>query len=76
MDRMGHATTRAAMIYMHKKAGRDQKITDTLSDLVERSREAKAADTAEGMENPGGARRGHDRGIEIRNDEGPARRIC
>jgi integrase len=31
MDRMGHATTRAALIYIHKTAGRDKKIADALS---------------------------------------------
>jgi integrase len=34
MDRMGHATTRAALIYLHKSAGRDQVIADRLSDMI------------------------------------------
>ncbi|MEH1012548.1 site-specific integrase [Micromonospora sp. CPCC 206060] len=38
MDRMGHSTTRAALIYLHKTAGRDRKIADALSQLVEDSR--------------------------------------
>jgi hypothetical protein len=37
MDRMGHATTRAAMIYLHKTAGRDGKIADGLGRLIEQS---------------------------------------
>jgi hypothetical protein len=28
MDRMGHATTRAALIYLHKSAGRDRAIAN------------------------------------------------
>ncbi|MGX7669109.1 tyrosine-type recombinase/integrase [Plantactinospora sp. DSM 117369] len=38
MDRMGHSTTRAALIYLHKTAGRDRKIADALSKLVEDAR--------------------------------------
>lgn len=34
MDRMGHSTTRAALIYMHKTAGRDRKIANALGALV------------------------------------------
>ncbi|GAB3949312.1 site-specific integrase [Micromonospora vulcania] len=46
MDRMGHSTTRAALIYLHKTAGRDRKIADALSKLVEDSRGTTAKDTA------------------------------
>ncbi len=35
MDRMGHSTTRAAVIYQHKAAGRDQLIADALGKLAE-----------------------------------------
>jgi hypothetical protein len=35
MDRMGHATTRAALIYLHKSAGRDKAIADALSKMLE-----------------------------------------
>ena len=38
MDRMGHATTRAALIYLHKSAGRDQAIADALSKMIEQRR--------------------------------------
>ena len=41
MDRMGHSTTRAALIYIHKTAGRERKIADALSRLAEESRRAK-----------------------------------
>lgn len=47
-DRMGHSTTRAALIYLHKTAGRDRKIADALSDMIEREREQKD----EGTEDP------------------------
>jgi integrase len=40
MDRMGHSTTRAAMIYLHKTTGRDRKIADALGRLIEQSRDA------------------------------------
>ncbi len=45
MDRMGHATTRAALIYLHRTVGRDKKIADALSKLVEDSRDSKSAET-------------------------------
>ena len=35
MDRMGHATTWAALIYLHKSAGRDKAIADALSKMLE-----------------------------------------
>jgi integrase len=42
MDRMGHATTRAALIYLHKSAGRDRAIADALSKMIEMKRAAEA----------------------------------
>jgi len=39
MDRMGHATTRAALIYLHKSAGRDRAIADGLSKMIEEARQ-------------------------------------
>jgi hypothetical protein len=36
MDRMGHATTRAALIYLHKSAGRDKAIADAGKMLEDR----------------------------------------
>ena len=38
MERMGHASTRAALIYLHKKAGRDKAIADGLSAMIDKSR--------------------------------------
>ena len=35
MDRMGHATTRAALIYLHKSSGRDWAIADALCKMIE-----------------------------------------
>jgi integrase len=35
MDRMGHATTRAALIYLHRFTGRDKVIADALSRMLE-----------------------------------------
>lgn len=43
MDRMGHSTTRAAMIYQHNAKGRDQVIASALDKLIEQEREAHAA---------------------------------
>ncbi|MCK1822922.1 site-specific integrase [Streptomyces sp. XM83C] len=38
MARMGHSTTRAALIYQHASADRDRLIADAVSDLVSRAR--------------------------------------
>jgi hypothetical protein len=35
MDRMGHSSTRAALIYMHGSDARQREIADTLSKLAE-----------------------------------------
>ncbi|WP_307831290.1 tyrosine-type recombinase/integrase [Nucisporomicrobium flavum] len=53
MDRMGHSTTRAALIYLHKKAGRDRKIADALGKLVKDARGTQAEGT-EGHASPEG----------------------
>jgi hypothetical protein len=34
MERMGHSSTRAAMIYLHSTGERQRKIADTLGDLA------------------------------------------
>jgi hypothetical protein len=34
MDRMGHSSTRAAMVYLHSTGDRQRKIADALSDLA------------------------------------------
>ncbi|MEV4640794.1 tyrosine-type recombinase/integrase [Actinoplanes sp. NPDC049548] len=48
MDRMGHSTTRAALIYLHKTAGRDRKIADALGKLVEDAKGTGGHATPEG----------------------------
>ncbi len=86
MDRMGHGTTRAALIYLHKTAGRDRKIADALSKLVEQARgtagdESDSAESdgdgaeghPEGTTGPEGHAGGHDSRIEIRKRNGPGR---
>jgi hypothetical protein len=35
MDRMGHASTKAALIYLHRSGARDRAIADALSAMVE-----------------------------------------
>ena len=45
---MGHSTTRAALIYLHKTAGRDRKIADVLSKLVEEARQDQKEDEDSG----------------------------
>ncbi len=66
MDRMGHSTTRAALIYLHKTAGRDRKIADALSKLVEDARNGGGQDQGEAGESqgdkagPGQGTPGHD----------------
>lgn len=42
MDRMGHATARAAMIYLHGGDERQQAIADALSELAKGSRERRS----------------------------------
>lgn len=34
-DRMGHSTTRAALIYQHRTSARDKKIADAISKLAQ-----------------------------------------
>jgi hypothetical protein len=34
MDRMGHGTMRAALIYQHRTSARDKKIADAISKLT------------------------------------------
>lgn len=34
MDRMGHSSTRAVMVYLHSTGDRQRKIADALSDLA------------------------------------------
>jgi integrase len=43
MDLMGNATTRAALIYVHKSAGRDKVIADALSKMPEDQQQTKDA---------------------------------
>lgn len=50
MDRMAHPTTRAALMYLHKTAGRDRKIADALSQLVTDARKSKADQDGQGPE--------------------------
>ena len=45
MERMGHSSTRAALIYLHRKAGRDKAIADGLSDMIDKTRPAKFSET-------------------------------
>jgi hypothetical protein len=58
MDRMGHSTTRAAKIYLHKSAGRDRVIADALSRLIEDgmkgTRESEETDLDQGEGHVGG----------------------
>src|SRR5262249_4534556 len=39
MDRMGHASTKAALIYLHRSGARDRAIADALSAMVEEAQE-------------------------------------
>lgn len=41
MDRMGHSTTRAARIYLHKSAGRDEAMARRMSERISRLRQAR-----------------------------------
>lgn len=50
MERMGHSTTRAALIYQHRSKRRDQKLADAISERVEAEL------------NPSGTQRAHSNG--------------
>jgi hypothetical protein len=43
-DRLGQASTRAALIYLHKRDGRDRKIADALSSMLGEARKAKTTE--------------------------------
>jgi integrase len=46
MMRMGHASTRAARIYLHTTSARDRVVADALADLVEKQRKPKGGEPA------------------------------
>jgi integrase len=54
IDRMGHATTRAALIYLHKSAGRDRVIADRLSEMIEKAQTPKDDEGDEGDDGQAG----------------------
>ncbi len=41
MDRMGHASTKAALIYLHMSGARDKAIADALSAMVEQTQQKR-----------------------------------
>jgi integrase len=43
MDRMGHRSPRAAMIYQHAAQDRDQRIADAISEQIEAARKLREA---------------------------------
>lgn len=59
MERMGHAGTRAAMIYQHSTGERQREVARTLDDL------------ARGTLNEGSARNGHGRETGLNEDQSP-----
>jgi hypothetical protein len=54
MERMGHSTTRAAMIYLHSTDERQRKVADALGDLaraeLQRDRKRAAVRAASGTD--------------------------
>ncbi|HUZ38370.1 MAG TPA: hypothetical protein VMV17_18760 [Streptosporangiaceae bacterium] len=58
MDRMGHSSVRAAMIYMHGSDARQHEIAGTLSDLARQELESQTSSSAGG---PKGKRSGTQR---------------
>jgi len=58
MERMGHSSTRAAMIYLHVSKGRSRVIADKLNDRLRQARPKDGNDGkghAEGTESPTGS---------------------
>jgi hypothetical protein len=47
MRRMGHASTRAALIYQHASEGRDRAIADALGQLIEQWHDERQGDEDE-----------------------------
>jgi integrase len=47
MRRMGHASTRAALIYQHASEGRDRAIADALGELIEQWHDERQGDEDE-----------------------------
>jgi hypothetical protein len=47
MDRMGHSTTRAALIYQHRTSLRNMMIADEISRRAEAERPDRARDNSE-----------------------------
>ncbi len=48
MDRMGHASTRAALIYQHRSRHRDRMISDAISKRVKAGRKPSGTQRARG----------------------------
>jgi integrase len=44
--RMGHASTRAARIYLHTTSARDRTVADALAELVEKQRKPRSGEPA------------------------------
>jgi hypothetical protein len=78
MERMGHSSTRAAMIYLHVSKGRSRVIADKLNDRLRQARPKSGNDGkghAEGTESPDNEKSGpagspDSRSDEVRGDEG------
>ena len=50
MERMGHSTTRAALIYQHRSKRRDQKLADAISERVQAERNPAGTQRARSAE--------------------------
>jgi integrase len=61
MDRMGHSTTRAALIYQHRRADRQHTLAQALSKLAEDELSRAATDTKAGTRKSSGTQRARGR---------------
>ena len=57
MERMGHSSARAALIYQHATQGRDEAIAAGMGKLLRRARRKARADGGAGTELPSGTQR-------------------
>ena len=70
MDRMGHASTRAALIYLHAREERGQAIADGIEEMVQKAarKAKKKARKKKGTKGHGEGKKGHVGGTKARKD--------
>ena len=70
MDRMGHSSTRAALVYLHASNARQRAIADSLGGLAQGQLQGRNEESGSGLAGRERARNGHERGDA--NLDGPS----